>query len=149
MRLLIITEEIRSKIKAAVVEAQKRPIPMDKVRDQSMGLVRVGSDEAMHTLKLSDRQPGWKRAYKSQQVLIPMGYRASFSIEEQPAGMTKHLSVSVDEGKEGRMPNPQAVEMIAQEFGIKEWHQVWNEEFAPGCFAINILEITEREEGHA
>jgi len=50
-------------------------------------------------------------------LLIPVGYRVVYSYEQQPAGWTHHLSVSVDE--EGKWPHEQAVIAILNAFGIE------------------------------
>lgn len=49
--------------------------------------------------------------------LVPVGYRVCFSMEHQPIGLCRHLSVSVD--KPGALPNPEAVNMIMAELGMK------------------------------
>jgi hypothetical protein len=101
-------------------------------------------------LRLSDRKPGYVERPLSQQVLIPVGFRAAFSVEEQPGGLVRHLSVSVDEGAGQKMPNPIQVEMIAQEFGFKHIDQGWTEEFDPDRWAVNVIEMYKpKEEGHA
>jgi hypothetical protein len=71
-------------------------------------------------------------------TIIPDGYRVVFSIEEQPIGWCRHLSVSVD--KKGKYPTPQAVELIMQEFGmgndIDNSLKVWMEKEGE---AINVV----------
>jgi hypothetical protein len=92
-------------------------------------------------LRLADRKPGYVERPLSQQVIIPHGFRAAFSIEEQPGGLVRHLSVSVDEGADQRMPNPMQFEMIAAEFGFTSFDQGWTEEFDPGRWAVNVVEL--------
>jgi hypothetical protein len=136
MRALIITSEIRAQIAAAVARAEAKPIPFSVLRE---GALR---EEVKH-LKLIDRKPGFERP-PSEHLLIPIGYRASISIEEQPAGFCRHLSISVDQP--GKLPSVEAVKMIAEAYGIKEWDKVWFEEFDPGHSAINILELYQPRE---
>lgn len=61
---------------------------------------------------------------------IEAGYRIVYSIEEQPIGWCRHLSVSVDDPQ--KSPHPMAVEMLMKEFGfrggIQECINVWIEE---------------------
>jgi hypothetical protein len=122
MRPLIITNDTLTKIKDAVRYAEANPIPWEALRGGVLG-------EEVKELKLADRKPGFERP-PSQHVLIPMGYRAAFSVEEQPAGWFHHLSVSVD--RPGKLPSVEAVKMIAEGYGIKNWDRVWLEEFDPG-----------------
>lgn len=49
---------------------------------------------------------------------IPFGFRVVFSIEQQPMGWCRHLSVSVDHPD--RMPSIPAVKMIMEAFGYKQ-----------------------------
>lgn len=69
-------------------------------------------------------------------IYIHEGYRIVFSIETQPIGMCKHLSISV----RGTYPHPTAVEQIMQEFGmgnkIGEVLNVWIEDETA---AISVL----------
>lgn len=56
--------------------------------------------------------------------------------------MFRHLSISVD--TKGSLPSPQAVELLAEEFGIAfppKSGLVWTEEFEPGHHAVNVIEL--------
>ena len=69
-------------------------------------------------LKLEDRKPGFERL-PSQHIILRGGYRCAYSVEQQPAGMCSHLSISVEgRAKKGQMPSVPAVQMIAEEFGV-------------------------------
>lgn len=100
-------------------------------------------------VSLADRKPGSERSVASENVLIPFGYRAAISFEEQPAGIVRHLSVSVD--TKGRVPSIPAVEMIAKEFGFTKLDpsttRIWVEEFDPGHMAINVVQIAAPAQG--
>jgi hypothetical protein len=50
---------------------------------------------------------------------VPTGYRVAFTVEEQPCGMTRHISISVN-GAFGKMPHPAVVEWIAKELGFRD-----------------------------
>jgi hypothetical protein len=96
-------------------------------------------------------QTGFERP-PSQHILLPGGYRASYSVEQQPPGLCSHLSVSVfGRAKKGACPSPEAVQMIAEEFGVPfPADKMWMEEFDPGEFAINLVSLyAPTEEGHA
>jgi hypothetical protein len=129
----MITNEVRAEIARAIAEARKTPVPLDVVMALAM------PDKAK--IMLADRPPGWRPS--SHHVEIPMGYRAAISFEEQPAGLVRHLSISVD-GKPGACPNVLAVMALAAEFGLpgglEDW-KIWTEEFDPGHFAVNLIAV--------
>jgi hypothetical protein len=81
-------------------------------------------------------------------VAFPGGFHAAFSIEQQPAGFCSHLSISVE--RKGKMPSLEAVQMIAEEFGVPfPPDKAWNEEFEPGQYAVNLLSLmAPTDEGH-
>ena len=105
-------------------------------------------------LALADRKPGFRRLREPEQVLIPIGYRASVSVEAQAEGMFLHLSISVERADPKWMPSPQSVEMIARAFGfdpdVPAMGNAWLEEYEQGRYAVNLLRLIEaRTEGHA
>ena len=128
--VLQITPEKQAEIDAAVAYAEAHPLPWS--------VLRHGVTKDVREVKLADRPPGFERP-ASEHVLIPYGYRAAISVEEQPAGFLHHLSVSVD--RPGKVPSMAAVRMIAEAFGIKAWIKIWLEEFDPGHHAVNVLEL--------
>lgn len=137
MAVLLITEQVREEIQAAVLRARARTIPWEQLKPYTI----VGDKDKV---VLGDRPKGFERI-ESERVLIPNGFRAAISFEEQPAGICRHLSVSVENPT--RMPSTDAVRMVAAEFGFKlESGKVWTEEFAPGHYAVNVIEIAERKE---
>jgi hypothetical protein len=147
MAILLIGEKEKAEINAAIGRARKRPVPFDFVRDHAL------PDRPI--VKLADRKPGYRRPTKPEQVLIPIGYRAAVSFEEQPSGLAMHLSISVERADPKWVPSVESVIMIALEFGIdfataREEGLVWQEEYEPGRFAINLVKIIiPRQEGHA
>lgn len=88
---------------------------------------------------------------ESEHVCIPRGYRAALSFEQQPSGLFRHLSVSVD--TPGRLPHPEAIAALAREFGFTDFPptvgRTWMEEFDPGHHAINVVELVMPVGGHA
>lgn len=131
-RALMITPDIRHKIKALKEKAAAHPIPIKKVMDKAL------APEKEFEVKLSDRDPG-KTYDAAEGFLIPVGYRVAYSVEEQPAGICAHLSISVD--KKGKLPHPEAIKMIAFEFGCEDLKDStgWIEEFEPGHDAVNVV----------
>lgn len=143
MAVLIIGQTERARIAEAIAYAKAHPIILDHVRK--------GVVPDKDTVMLKDRQPGFERP-PSQHIEFQGGYRAAFSIEQQPAGLCTHLSVSVfGRAKKGMMPSPHAVAMIAEEFGVPfPPDKGWTEEFYPGEFAINLVSLyAPTPEGHA
>lgn len=134
IRALIIGDDERKAIGAAVERAAARPISLATIERDSK-LVPQGKGN----LTLEDRA-GVPGRPESEHVYLPGGYRASISFEEQPIGLCRHLSVSVDTA--GMLPNMLAVGMIAEAFGFVAGmeRQIWVEEFDPGHHAINVVE---------
>lgn len=129
MRALLMNEEIRSRIRQAIEQATARPIPMRVL------------EEAIKTGKRGDE-------WKSFGVEVPIGYSCAFSVEFQPIGLVRRLSISVDTA--GKIPNVPAVQILLEAFGfegidlnkqqIPELVKIWPEEFRPGHTAINIIQ---------
>jgi len=141
MRALLITDAIRDLARDLAAHAEAHPLPWSKGREWAI------DGEFVTEIKLADRPAGFERM-PTQQLLIPQGYRVAFSIEEQPAGFCRHLSVSVD--TPGRCPSIPAVKLISGLFGMVDWHKIWLEEFDPGHNAVNILELYKpHQEGQA
>jgi hypothetical protein len=144
MAVLIIGVAERRRIAEIIAYAKAHPITFDDIRKCA-----VPADTKV--LKLDERPPGMERP-ESQHIVLPGGFRAAFSIEDQPAGLCSHLSISVEgRPQKGRTPNPQAVAMIAQEFGVPfPADRMWVEEYERGEYAINLLSVyAPANEGHA
>lgn len=107
MTPLLIDSDVKVAIKRLVDFAEQNRITLADLRRLIDENVTVGDDP-------------------NRTIIIPYGFRCCFSIEEQPFGWTRHLSVSVvsvtDDGrvsqKQGRFPNEHAVRMIMDEFGM-------------------------------
>jgi hypothetical protein len=147
MAILLIGEREKVEIAKALELARAHPIPLS--------FVRVASVPDKAVVKLSDRKPGFQRPRRPEEVLIPVGYRACVSVEEQPAGLFLHLSISVERTDKTKMPSLHAAAAIADEFGVnlataEQQGLMWLEEYDPGRLAINALKlIVPRQEGHA
>jgi hypothetical protein len=138
--MLIIGPEEQRKIERVIAYAKAHPVLFDQIRE--------GVVDHKIVLKLKDRKPTMPRP-QSAGVLFPGGFRAAYSIEQQPPGLCAHLSIGV-EGRpvKGAMPSEPAVMMIAQAFGVKyPGDRMWIEEFEPGEYAINIVMLIERTQG--
>jgi hypothetical protein len=135
-RVMILSAAKLDEIKAAVARAVAKPI--------SFETLKAGAIPAKFDVKLADRKPGFERP-ESEHIYIDDGYRASFSVEEQPAGLCNHLSVSVD--TPGRVPSQSAMSVLAEAYGMGsdavEKGRVWVEEFDPGHHAVNLVTLRE------
>jgi hypothetical protein len=131
MRALFITERVREEIKRLKERASANPTRIQQVMESAL------EANEKTDVKLSDWKPEQRDAL-AEYIIIPMGYRVAYSVEEQPIGMCGHLSISVD--KKGKLPSIDAISAIAQEFGMFA-DNAWLEEFEPGHKAVNIVSL--------
>jgi hypothetical protein len=130
IRPLIIDDEILAEAEAIVRYATAHPVTIRKVvRMASKSEPPVG-DSKEHVL------------------MVQVGYRCVFSIEEQPVGKCRHLSVSVPE--KGKAPNERAVLEVMKLFGFKATKfgpevMAWLEDIAEDFKAVNVLERSNGE----
>lgn len=153
MSVLIIGEPEEEAIRVALAAARARPVPRFLL--ESVGIV----EQPKRALMLKDRKPGTEEMvgeYPAQKVRLGT-YRAAVSFEEQPAGLTLHLSVSSQ--AKGMVPHPLVMRTICEAFGFsrplcdaigreratafspERPFRVWVEEFQPGHMAINVVEL--------
>jgi hypothetical protein len=134
MAVLIVSEKERKRAAEIIAEAKAHPVLFETVRH--------GVVDDTPLLRLKDRKPGIERP-RSAHMMFPGGYRAAFSIEQQPAGLCTHLSISVEgRSRKGMMPSVEAVKVICEVFGVPfPPDKGWNEEFEPGEYAINLLSL--------
>jgi hypothetical protein len=138
-RALIIGKPEMKAIIDAISNARLKPVPKHVLEK----LVR-GIPQDRSVLKLRDRPRGWSRkTYEPQQVLIEDGYRCMFSFEEQPAGLCRHLSISVDGDTEELLPSRESAFILAQFFGfaMNDGCRTWIEEYEPGKMAVNFIAL--------
>jgi hypothetical protein len=100
-------------------------------------------DDPKTELKLEERKHD--NPFPRSQHLLLGSYLCAISFTEQPAGLVRHLSVSVR--TPGKVPNEIAIQMLAEAFGFTSgWPptrgRVFLEEFEPGHHAVNIVELT-------
>jgi hypothetical protein len=138
-RALIIGRPERKAIADAIDNARVKTITLAQAK-------KLATDIPQHksTLMIEDLPVGWKRP-PTEQVLIEHGFRCAISFEEQPVGLCRHLSVSVESDQPEALPNYTAVRALCTEFrlningpGFNGCH-VWIEEYEPGKLAVNVV----------
>lgn len=123
MSILVINEEIIKEIKKLVEYAEANILTIDDLLD-----IQNGDKEIVGNLE-------------QHMIHIPMGYKIVYSVEMQPAGKCRHLSMSVN-SKSG-LPIPEAAKEIMQIIGYKnplDKCTIWMEDIGNNKKAINILE---------
>ncbi len=128
-----INGETRKEIKALKKRAARRVTALADVKrgSENTGYVAVGENRS--------------------NSIIAGNHRIIFSLEEQPIGLYKHLSVSCQSLTDGKieLPHPNVVSMILKEFGFKNTDPltepsddfaVWVEAAGKGIKAINAIE---------
>jgi hypothetical protein len=135
MRPMVLTPEIREHIAKMVKYAFENSIGYAQMKsrcDNPKAYEPLGNDP-------------------NRTIEIPMGYRATFTVEEQggPLGWVRHLSVSIDLRDTGKpLPSLHAVNQLMVEFGFNPLNEkadvVFIEDMAGGpCDgkkAVNILQ---------
>lgn len=87
----------------------------------------------------------------AQTVRIPLAYLVTYSVETgHPRGTYRHMSISVQ--RTGRLPNPEAVWMVAQVLGFTgslDECVAYRESLQGHGEAINVIQIVAAAEAHA
>jgi hypothetical protein len=136
MRPLLIGRIERAQIARAIRKASAKPLSLEAIT----AVPGFEGDKAHY--KLEDRKGTPSRDdCITVNVLLPRGYRVALTFEEQPLGLCKHLSISVD--ALGDLPNPHAVAWICHEYGMRfpPVGKIWLEEFRRGHSAVNIIDL--------
>lgn len=123
---LFIGEAERAKLAALRSLAVARPVDM-KVLSSS---IRTPAGKAAHRARMTE-----------QSCQLPLAWFVTYSVEHQPGGVARHLSVSLDAGT--RVPHPAAVWMIAEEMGFTGSLRecvVWKEELQQGL-TVNVMQL--------
>lgn len=121
---MIITQDSIDRINKMVAHAEANPFSFDDLLD------RVNHPEL---------SPGLDEKF---QLFIPQAFKIVFTIEHQPPGKARHLSMSVSE--KNQLPPIQSVKTIMDLVGFKnklEACHVFEEKLEPGYTAINVLEL--------
>jgi hypothetical protein len=128
---LVITPEVLERLKNLSVLAFQHPV------DIQVLMVSI-SDAEKKKLHLEQMN--------KQTIKIPgiWNFYVTLSIEtNQPCGTCRHMSMSI--ARDGRVPSPEAVWMIAAELGftgdsIQQADSVYVEDLSDGGRAVNILQ---------
>ena len=125
MRPLIIGERERAQIKKVLAHADVH---------------RASIHDLIAIVKGNREPPGNDPAFT---VHLPVGYKVVFTIEQQPIGWCRHLSVSV--ATAGCYPATEAVEALAEAFGFRHKlkDQQWSIGLEKSVQAVNIIEKLE------
>lgn len=127
MTALIIGEPQKAAIAALRQLASERPVDIIRLRDN----IDDPAFKAEHMDRMTE-----------QTIELPVAFRVTYSLEtNQPAGTCRHMSMSVS--KRGKLPSPEAVWMVAEEFGFVGALTdcaVWIEELLGHGRAINIVQ---------
>jgi hypothetical protein len=101
-RVLLIDNAVLERIHEIQAYAEAHVFTVDQLK----AIMKAGPEAAAGT------DPGFR-------MIIPMGYRTVYTLEEQrePVGRCTHVSISLD-GPWGALPHPTAVNVILQAFGI-------------------------------
>ncbi len=137
MRMLIINDDVKRKVAEAIEAARLSPVDY---RDPDVIERNAFPDKGCSHM-LSDRPEGFDARPASHGVIIEDGYRVAVSFELQPAGVVKHISISVD--RPGFVPDKPSILLIMGLFGMPMVDRIWLEEFEPGHQAVNIIYLEE------
>jgi hypothetical protein len=135
---LILTAEILDDLKKLRAAAMQVPV---NVRSLS---------ERLQDKRLMKQH---RRQMDRQTVCIPgpWPFFVTYSLETgHPGGAARHMSMSVK--RDGRVPHPEALKLIAAELGfegdMQEW-TVYPEKLSDGGMAINVVQIVASPAGNA
>jgi len=129
MTPLVIDDEGREQIKALVALANANPVDVIALQER----IKVPASKEQHRAQMT-----------RQTITLPLAFMVTFSIEDgHPCGRCRHMSMSVQ--REGRVPSPAGVWMVAQEFGFwgegfKDCVGVWQEMLQGHGIAINVVQ---------
>jgi hypothetical protein len=132
MRALVIDDKNKGNIAKLIEYAEAHKFSIDALKKMMSGDMPPAGDYLGHV------------------ITIDQGYRVVFSIEEQPIGWCRHLSISTRNLYHefpGKIPDSKTVEMIMEKFGmgnnLNDCVKVWIEE---GCPAVNVVTLKDSNE---
>jgi hypothetical protein len=129
IRILQIDEKAKEAILKLKTYAENHKVNLEIIKQMASGIKQPVGDDSNFSCYLHD------------------GFRIVYSIEEQPAGLFRHISISIDDLE--KLPNVFATETIINEFGFKgtisNCDSVWIEENVPVITvgfvkAINLIQ---------
>lgn len=123
-----------------------RPLVIDdKIRADIRRVIEYAEGHLVSTAQVvrAVGNPGLAVGYNEAHCcVVPLGYRCVYSVEKQPDGNYRHLSISVL--GDGTAPSPTAVEALMTEFGfcggLRGVEMIWTEDIGNYKKAINLLE---------
>lgn len=124
MRALVIDDNTRHQLSSLAEYAESNPFSFDELLDVKNKAIMPAGDMEEFTR------------------FIPDGYKVVYSIENQPVGTVRHLSVSVN--RRGKLPSTHSVIEIMKLIGFQniiERCKVGLEDISPGHQAVNVWEI--------
>lgn len=128
----VMTPEIQAQLAdlRILAESEERKLPVSLLKLYSRGF------------DPDDPKTRTKSLYPLDQTLeLPLGWKVTFSVEEQPFGWARHMSMSAP--AKGRVPHPVAVEWTMQALGFHRPLDacfIYPEKYDNGRTAINIIE---------
>jgi hypothetical protein len=128
----VMTPEIEAQLAdlRMLAESEERKLPVETLKVYSQGF------------DPEDPRTRTKSCYPLDQTLeLPLGWKVTFSVEEQPFGWARHMSMSSP--AKGRVPHPVAVEWTMKALGfVRQLGAcfVYPEKYEHGRIAINVLE---------
>jgi len=146
MGVLIIGRDDLKAIKHSIEQAKANPVPWEELK-------KIVVDDPAPDLKLNERgNPELideiRTKYPSRSVILGT-YVAGISFEKQPAGLLRHLSISVLDTKSKDVPNEHVIKRIMSAFGFSDYPalkrpgRMWVEEYREGRYAFNVVELEE------
>ena len=123
-RALVITEKEKVDIQKLIDYAENNIITIEMLHLMVNGTVQPSGDNPNHV------------------IYIPMGYRVVYTIEQQPMGLSRHISISVD--NPGFYPNAIAIDAIIKEFGYKGTHKDCHVYTEREINAVNLIQPFEQ-----
>jgi hypothetical protein len=144
--MLLITRDVQTQISAIVERATADPVAMETIVAN-----RIDGEVTL------ERRQGKTGGTARLGIILSDHFRCAFSIELQPSGPCRHLSVSVL--TKGKCPDIHVMGMIAEAFGFTKpqeltWQDAisqqismiaWLEEFEPEHHAVNLLQPSEQK----
>lgn len=103
VRPLILNDEVRQQIARVIEYGNSHRYDIGMMNRLSRGMMELPGDDP------------------NRVILIPIGYRVGFTVEQQPFGWSRHVSIYVLDKNPRVAPNPVAVDTILGEFGLPSW----------------------------
>jgi hypothetical protein len=131
MSVFMIDDDGIAALKALREKAEANPLTEQDMRAM-MERVQAGDFEPHQRLR-------------DQTISLPYGYTVTFTVEWQPIGICRHVSMA---SRPHRMPIPAAMDMMIEHLGFKEGNarDTWAEHLSDDRIANNLVELVESED---